>query len=71
MGVEDYVKYQYEFQLLRGNEDNFSNILVEILILVIFILVPIVVLLMNTVIVLALIGRMRCLVIQVSLRITM
>ena len=26
MGVEDYVKYQYEFQLLRGNEDNFSNI---------------------------------------------
>lgn len=26
MGVEDYVKYQYEFQLLRGNEDNCSNI---------------------------------------------
>lgn len=26
MGVEDYVKYQYEFQLLRGNEDNYSNI---------------------------------------------
>jgi len=26
LGVEDYVKYQYEFQLLRGNEDNFSNI---------------------------------------------
>ncbi len=71
MGVEDYVKYQYEFQLLRGNEDNFSNIFGGDINSGDFILVPIVVLLMNTVIVLALIGRMRCLVIQVSLRITM
>lgn len=26
LGVEDYVKYQYEFQLLRGNEDNWANL---------------------------------------------
>lgn len=26
LNVEDYAKYQYEFQLLRGNEDNFSSI---------------------------------------------
>lgn len=24
--MEDYVKYQYEFQLLRGNEDNWAGI---------------------------------------------
>lgn len=26
LNVQDYVKYQYEFQLLRGQEDNWSNI---------------------------------------------
>ena len=26
LGVEDYVRYQYEFQALRGNLDNFANI---------------------------------------------
>jgi TonB-linked SusC/RagA family outer membrane protein len=26
LGVEDYVKYQYEFQTLRGNEDKFASI---------------------------------------------
>ena len=26
LGVEDYVKYQYEYQLLRGNEDSFAGI---------------------------------------------
>lgn len=26
LGVEDYVKYQYEFQLLRGNEDSWAGI---------------------------------------------
>ncbi|WP_294616465.1 TonB-dependent receptor [uncultured Bacteroides sp.] len=26
LGVEDYVKYQYEFQLLRGNENNWTGI---------------------------------------------
>ncbi|EGF52165.1 SusC/RagA family TonB-linked outer membrane protein [Bacteroides fluxus] len=26
LSVEDYVKYQYEFQLLRGNEDNWAGI---------------------------------------------
>lgn len=26
LGVEDYVKYQYEYQLLRGNEDSFTSI---------------------------------------------
>ena len=26
LGVEDYVKYQYEFQLLRGNQSSFANL---------------------------------------------
>ncbi len=26
LGVEDYVKYQYEFQVLRGNEDGFAGL---------------------------------------------
>lgn len=26
LGVEDYVRYQYEYQLLRGNEDSFASI---------------------------------------------
>lgn len=26
LGVEDYVRYQYEFQTLRGNEDNWASI---------------------------------------------
>ena len=26
LGVEDYVRYQYEFRALRGNLDNFANI---------------------------------------------
>ena len=26
LGVEDYVKYQYEFQLLRGDQDNWAGI---------------------------------------------
>lgn len=26
LGVEDYVKYQYEFQLLRSNQSSFANL---------------------------------------------
>ena len=69
LGVEDYVKYQYEFQLLRGNQSSFANLLEEISMMQIFIRVLIAVLLKNMVIAQVLIGRMKFLALQVLRRI--